>query len=1337
MRARRYTPSVAETHRRWLELVDTDGPFLAVPPLKDVWPQGVPAVSSDAKAVLAEVKPAFEKAWEAWDRHRDDDAALPPYRTARDAWVATILRDVVGWGDLFTTDLAGTPADVTATSLDRTVPVTATGALVHGGTGYALVLTMDPVESLRDPLEDGWAASPIDRMEALLRAASVPIGVVTDGRWWALVCTQDGAMTASGVVDSQTWIEEPDVRDAFLTLLSRQRLIGGLPVHRLPALFTASVAAAEEITEALGVQVRRAVELLVSAFSETAEDARRRGEPDPLPADRDLVYQAAVTVMMRAVFLLFAEERSLLPHGELFTMGYGITGQLDDLDERQRLEGAESLDATHLTWHRLLATSNALYGGATFEDIRLPAYGGSLFDPDRFGFLLARREQGTLRVRVSDRVMLEVLRSVQEAQLKGQPARRISFRDVDVEQIGYIYEGLLGYSCTDVDEVQVGLIGADGAEPEIPLNVLAEIADAHPTDAGIADAILTWVKEHQPGAKPPTKAALTKALAAGDTLEDADLALLAVTRDPTLREELHSWIGIIRRDLRGRPVVIQPGGLLVIETPSRQTAGAHYTPRSLAEDVVEHALEPLVYQPGPHQTADRTRWRLLSSDDLLDLNVADIACGSGAFLVAAARYLAARLVEAWHAERVAFGAPHELQTRAIRQVVATCLYGADINEMAVEMCKLSLWLVSLDAGLPFSFVDDRILHGNSLLGLTSAQQLEAMHIDPESASPARSLFDLDVEDVLHRAVRLRERLATEVDDTDPQRSAATKRRQWAEYQSLTAQLSTIADGVIAAGLQLGGRPGKALDSAYDRLRVAVTDAYPARGGQPKPEVLQQIIDKGLTPTVPTDFERWRPLHWALAVPDVIQDGGFDAVVGNPPFLAGKKISTAHGKNIESWTKIDLNGRVGAADISAHFVRRAWSLLREGGCLGLIVTDRVGQGATAEMSTRVLNSQGMIYRAVSKFSWPGKASTDAACVWAVKAYQQRPAIGAVLDGSMVERIGQSLRDSSEVDLSTARRIPMPFLAGTGVQTYGDGFTLDKDAPILRDLNDAERNALRPFVNGKSLMSGEPSGRLVIDAGSFDTEEELLAAMPTLGAHLRLTVKPIRDAITSQIHERRYWAFWDKRERLIRATGQLGQFIVVARDTRVPVFLLTSDHRSLYSYKVAIIASDSVALAGLLSSVVHTSWFEELRTGRGTTSSYVVSRILWTFPLPDLRDPELRTASIRFFEARERALGIVVSPTKLYNMLDNPTVRDPMIDELREAQIGLDIASCRSYRWGNVDLSHGYEDLADVRRFTVPLFQRREIRARLLAENHRQATLPVDERLVADADEVEGE
>ena len=223
----------------------------------------------------------------------------------------------------------------------------------------------------------------------------------------------------------------------------------------------------------------------------------------------------------------------------------------------------------------------------------------------------------------------------------------------------------------------------------------------------------------------------------------------------------------------------------------------------------------LLARPAPDRR--RGSWRLRSSDELLDLKVADIACGSGAFLVAAARYLADRVVEAWISEDPANAKRKDLYTRAIRQVVANCLYGADINDMAVEMCKLSLWLVSLDRDLPFSFVDDKVFLGNSLLGLTSVDQLRKLHIDPTRVPMDRrfDIFDVDIDAIIRKAVDLRERLATEIDEDDPARTSAAKRRQLAELHQATASLRQIADGVIAAGLPLGGKPGKALDEAYE------------------------------------------------------------------------------------------------------------------------------------------------------------------------------------------------------------------------------------------------------------------------------------------------------------------------------------------------------------------------------------------------------------------------------------------------------------------------------------------------------------------------------------------
>ncbi|NUW43304.1 Eco57I restriction-modification methylase domain-containing protein [Nonomuraea rhodomycinica] len=1329
---RKHIPTTADLHRSWLELVDTDGPFLAVPPLKRVWPQGIPQPSPDALAALKDAKPAFEKAWENWDRNRDD-ASLDLYRRERDSWVETVLRDVLGWGDTY---LVG-PTGPEVRSPDHTITIRATGALVQGEVTGALVLVVDPVDFLRDPMGDGWATSPIDRMEELLRTAGVPIGVVTDGRWWAIASAREKTMLASGIVDAHDWVSQPEVRNAFIELLQRRRLLAGKPEDRLSELFGESVAAAEEITEALGTQVRRAVELLVQAMSEAALDAKRRGVPDPLPAKRADVYEAAVTVMMRVVFLLFAEERGLLPQSRLFTMGYGISDELDILDDRARDEGTEPLDATHLAWHRLLATGQALYQGASFEDLRLPAYGGSLFDPKRYSFLTKRTEQGPLAITVSDRVMLEVLRAVQIAHIKGQPARRISFRDIDVEQIGYIYEGLLGYSCEEAAETTVGLIGSPGEEPEIPLAVLESLAATTTTDTALADALLAWVKENQPAAKPPTKAALAKAIRTGDQVEDAENALRDLTKDEGLRERLRPFIGLIRRDLRNRPFVVQPGGMLVIETPSRASTGAHYTPRTLAEDVVRYALEPLVFEPGPHQTADQGQWRPVSSDRILDLKVADIACGSGAFLVAAARYLAKHLIEAWQREGVAYGSPHVLQTHAIRTVVATCLYGADINAMAVEMCKLSLWLVSLDPKLPFSFVDDKVLHGNSLLGLTDVRQLKLLHIDPDAANKQMSLFGINVDDVLAKATRLRRQLATEVNDADPQRSAATKRRQWNDYQKLVADLTDIANGVVAAGLRWGGKPGRQLREAYENLRIAVEQAYPggprdsgtlfaAGNEQPDYRMLHTIIEAGLTPTVQTDYERWKPLHWILAVPDVMERGGFDAIIGNPPFLGGQKLTGAMGTNIRDWfVSVLAYGAKGSADLVAYFFLRTASLLTSSGNIGLIATNTVAQNVTREVGLDQLVARGFfITRAIQSKKWPvSSASLQYSAVWGT--WQRIPDnIPRNADGIDAKSISTLLEPAGRINDSPNRLSENLHRSFQGCIVLGSGFVLSKnEAKEWMHTNPETKDVLFPYLGGKDLNTWPDShaSRWIIDFNDRSEEDSKLYTLPYNRALTQ--VKEERAKNSRKVYRDYWWQFAEKRPAMRKAMRGLGKVIVLAQASSTQIPLLV-DARQVFDQQLVVFTSDKHDLLAVLTSSAHRFWAMVWGSTRTGDPVYTPSGVFQTFPQPRPTKGLADIGRVLDTERREIMLRRDLGLTKLYNMVNDPDISDAAdrdVARMREIHVALDQMVMDAYGWADLPLNHGFHTYRRMTRWTVSSAARVEILDRLLEENLRRVAL----------------
>lgn len=1331
----RATPNVSELHRAWLELVDTDGPFLAIAPLKRVWPQGMPALDHERKEALLYARKDFEAAWEAADRATGNDGTTgDAYRIARDKWVETVLRDVVGWAESLSW---GPVAGITAQSPNRAVTVGAEAALLDfDGAIGALVSVIDPVDSLRQVPSDLWAATPIDRMEALLRDNDIPIGIVTDGRWWALVCARAGAMTASGVVDALTWVEETRTRDAFLTLISRQHIIGGTEDERLPVLFEESVAAAEEITEALGAQVRRAVELLIQSFSESARDAQQRGESDPLPADTHQSYEAAVTIMMRIVFLLFAEERGLLPSGELFEQGYGISRELDRLQAREAEESEEALDATSLTWHRLLATSQALYGGASFENMRVPAYGGSLFDPERFPFLTALTAHGTLAITVSDRVMLHALRSVQQAVLKGGEARRISFRDIDVEQIGYIYEGLLGYTAVTVDGIYLGLQGARGEEPEISLSELEQLAEANTTPKKLAEAIRAHIERDQPSAKTQSSAAITKGI--GAQIEPSVISGLAqaVGDDTKLRERVLPWLGIMRQDLRGRPFVVLDGGLMVKETPSRKNAGAHYTPKSLAREVVLHALQPLCYSPGPYQTANESEWRLKSSDDLLSLKVADIACGSGAFLVSAASYLADRVVEAWTAEDPANAHRSDLHRRAIREVVANCLYGADINDMAVEMCKLSLWLVSLDRDLPFSFVDDKIFLGNSLLGITSLDQLRKLHIDP-SRVPAGEMFDIfdvDIDAIIAKAADLRRKLASEIDENDPARNSAAKRRQLAQLREVTTNLRRIADGIVAAGLPLGGKPGKALDEAYENLRIAVKAAHP-ESGVATSTMLDTIIDAGLKPTVATDYRRWQPNHWIIEAADVfVEHGGFDAIVGNPPFLGGSRITGAVGTNVRDWLVDVLAGETrGAADLVAYFFLRAHTLINRRGTVGLIATNTLAQGDSRIVGLdRMVASGFSITRAIQSRPWPvATANLEFAAVWGSLAAIADD-VPRICDDVPVPRISTLLEPAGRVDGKPQRLATNTDIAFEGCKPIGMGFIVEPGQAEQWVADDpANTHVLFPYLNGEDLNSRPDCSarRWIIDFNDRPEEESTKFSLPY--SRILEVVKPERATNNRKVYRDYWWQFGERRPAMRKAIADLDTVLVLTRvsDTLMPIRVSSAQ---IFSDRLTVFASDSLTLLGVLSSSIHSLWAIRYGTTHETRVTYNPSAVFETFPRPVTTDRVTAAGELLDTRRREVMLRREFGLTHLYNLVNDPQITDasdPDIARMRAIHVELDEAVMDAYGWSDIALDHGFHTYRQMQRWTVSTAARVEILDRLLESNHcraaeeaKQATKP---------------
>ena len=503
----------------WLDLLQQSGPFVTVPVADRVWPAGLPTVPAPVRAQLrfamaelldgggmsqAELAQAVLVDTLGWADALKEGPDIPAAMTEVVTENGVVLRPDFGfYAEPEDTDDDDElqPDDGSQDDDDGEDPDHLAGQprppLVSDNPWRLLGMWLPKGQHpLARSVEAGWTASPVERLAALLRARDVPVGLVGDGRWWALVWAPRGKPVGSAVWDAGLWSEEPETLQAFVALLERRRFLGVVATDRLPAMLEESAQAQEEVTTALGGQVRQAVEMLVARLDELDLQADRELLRDV--SDDDL-YAGVVTVMMRLVFLLFAEERRLLPSDDaLYDNSYSVSRLVEQLERRAAIAGEQTLEHRTGAWHRLLALSRGLHGGVAHQDLRLPPYGGGLFDPDRYPWL--EGATGTPPP-VDDLTVLRMLQAVQYVRLHGE-RRRLSFRTLDVEQIGYVYEGLLELEVRTANEPIVGL--RREGHKGLTLLPLSEALEAVNTlEAWTATTYIGETKLTRPERRPP------------------------------------------------------------------------------------------------------------------------------------------------------------------------------------------------------------------------------------------------------------------------------------------------------------------------------------------------------------------------------------------------------------------------------------------------------------------------------------------------------------------------------------------------------------------------------------------------------------------------------------------------------------------------------------------------------------------------------------------------------------------------------------------------------------------------------------------------------------------
>lgn len=1120
-----------------------------------------------------------------------------------------------------------------------------------GGTAWQLLVSVSGRDDDFDREGSGSAhfgLSPHSRMERLLRATGVTAGLLVNGRTLRLVSAPRGESSGwldFGVGDMAQTAGRP-ICSALRMLLSEQRLLA-LPRHqRLTALLADSRKFQNEVSEKLAEQVLHALYELLRGFQAAHDTTRGELLREVLAEHPDEVYRALLTVILRLVFLLFAEERDMLPEDETFLRYYSIAG----LHERLREDAAlfpDTMDQRYGAWAQLVSLFRMVHDGARAHGVNLPARHGVLFDPDRFKFLEGRSGSGGHQIHeridaplVPDGTIYRALEKL--LVLDGE---RISYRALDVEQIGSVYETMMGFRLETATGRSVAIRSQKKHGAPTALDLDALLAQPGADRANII--------QDKTDRKPTDT--VKKNVAAAKSLDALHAALLPVI------------------DQAATPDLVPRGAMVLEPSEERRRSGSHYTPRELTEPIVRTTLDPILA-------------RLLEADGklprpevILDLKVCDPAMGSGAFLVEACRYLGDALIGSWdaHGVRPEIPTDEDEVVFARRLVAQRCLYGVDRNPVAVDLAKMSLWLVTLAKDHALTFVDHALRHGDSLVGL-SRRQLEAFHWD---ASKPPFLHGLGIRDALDDVAELRMRIR----EADESVSDWERRDLWDEAQFELGRVRLIGDLAIAAFFE--SEKPREREAKRATFAKVVMD-----GGAESYRAWIEELRHGDPPIV--------PFHWELEFPEVFdrKPSGFDAFVGNPPFQGGRNLSASQGSTYSAWLLAAHKQSTGGADLVAHFFRRVFDLLREGGAFGLIATNTIAQGDTRASGLRwICEHGGEIFDARRRVKWPGMAAVVVSVVHVVKAEFDGM---RKLDGREVENITAFLFHAGGND-DPSRLAANANKSFQGCIILGMGFTFDDtDAKgIASSLSEMRRlihadphneAVIFPYIGGDEVNTSPTHAyhRYAIDFGER-SEEECRREWPSLMGIVEAKVRPGRITKDAKKYPRmvnEWWKYWNSRPELQVAIAGLDRVLAINCGATPHMAFTWLQPGMVYANTLDVFPLSTNAAFCALQSRPHETWARFFGSSMKDDLRYTPSDCFETFPFPENWEthPTLEAAGKAYYEFRAAlTLRNNEGLTKMYNRFHDPEERDPDILKLRELHAAMDGAVLDAYCWTDID------------------------------------------------------
>ncbi|MGQ7855528.1 Eco57I restriction-modification methylase domain-containing protein [Pedobacter sp. WC2501] len=779
----------------------------------------------------------------------------------------------------------------------------------------------------------------------------------------------------------------------------------------------------------------------------------------------------------------------------------------------------------------------------------------------------------------------------------------------------------------------------------------------------------------------------------------------------------------------------------------RGKSGSHYTPEELVQPLIKHSLENLIEDRiKTFQQKKSTKENTIQS--LLNLKIVDVACGSGHILLSAARRLALEVARVQTEE----DQPNPLAVRkAIKEVVRNCIFGVDKNPLAVELCKIALWLEAYNPGEPLNFLDHHIKCGDAIVGLAQRGDLEKGIAD--EAFKTLSVDDKSIASAFLKRNRS-ERKKIESGGagqqlTTEQQLVNTVQESMAEYKDFNLLPETNPEEI--------DRKAKAYKKFIEgrgfTFLKAMADTQLAQFFIPKTESNKNyLMTDGDFRLILSGYKGWqdrkvakatavaleqRFFHWFLEFPEVFNKGGFDCILGNPPFLGGQKLSGAFGNPFLEWIKYAYKP-IGAVDLVTYFFRRIFNILKPGGFQSLISTNTIAQGSAREGGLDVICSEnGIINHAVRSKRWPGTANVDYVLVTIHKGEWNRDII---LDSKSVGIITPYLDDSQVIGN------PFPLKQNTkksfqGSIVLGKGFVLSsEEAKALIDKDPRNKDVIFPYLNGDDLNNDpeQKPSRWVINF--FDWPEDKARTYPDCFDILEKLVKPERQrwktdgngneiigtyALRKPLPQK-WWIYGEKRPALYETISQLDQVMVVSLVSKYSAFDFVPTN-IVYMHKLGVIVLNDFRSFAILSSTLHSIWcWKNSSTLGAGTLNYSTTACFETFPFPTselLND--LSSYGEEYYALRQSIMKkLQIGLTKLYNIFhDKQYDGDAVvsIEELRDLHVKIDLTILSSYGWSDILAKHDFYELEylpekDRIRFTLHPEARKEVLVRILELNH---------------------